>query len=133
MKRLMVGLLAAVFLFVGVSAACAGTVNLSWDYDAAQESSIQGYRVYYGTVSQAGATDPVDLASALPYAQRVELSDPALRSHSLVLSPGLYYFRMTAYGLVNGSPDDSAFNTTEVSVQVGIATVTNISFTISYP
>jgi hypothetical protein len=114
------------------SSAWAATVNLSWDYDVSDESQIQGYRIYYGMTSQAGVSDPDDLVSASPYDTRIELSDPALRSHSINLSPGTYYFRMTAYGLVDGSPDDSVFSE-EVSGQVGLVTITNLSLTITYP
>jgi hypothetical protein len=107
-------------------------VNLSWDYDVSDESQIQGYRIYYGTTSHSGVTDPVDLVSGLPYDQRIELSDPTLRTHSINLPPGMYFFRMTAYGLIDGNPDDSVFSE-EISGQVGLMTITNLSLTISYP
>jgi len=126
----MTGAFAATLLMAGT--ALAATVNLAWDYDPANEPDIQGYRIYYGTTSQAGATDPDDLVSASPYDTRIELADPTLRSHSINLSPGTYYFRMTAYGLVDGSPEGSAFSE-EVSGQVGLVTITNLSLTISYP
>lgn len=112
--------------------ALAATVNLSWDYNPANEAEIQGYRIYYGSTSQAGVTDPVDLVSAAPYDTRIELPDPSLRSHSIALLPGTYYFRMTAYGSLDGSPDDSVFSE-EISGQVGFLDVTNLSITVTYP
>ena len=36
--------------------ACAADAQVNWTYDVAQEPSIQGYRIYYGTTTQAGAT-----------------------------------------------------------------------------
>lgn len=133
MGRVLRSLVLGMALVLGmVMWASAGTVALSWDYPLAEESRIHGYRIYYGPSSQAGVLAAEDQVSALPYGFRVELGNPGLRSHSIVLGPGVYYFRMTAYGMVNGVLADSVFSE-EVMVQVGLVTITNLSLTVTYP
>ncbi len=68
------------------------TVNLSWtapttrtDGDPITLSDLEGYRIYYGTAS--------DNLTPL-----VDLDDSSITSYSVTeLSPGLYYFSVTAY------------------------------------
>lgn len=127
------GAIAAGLLMAGVT--CAATVTLSWR-DSANDpatTNILGYRIYYDTVSHASVTDPVDMTTASPYTTMIQVADPNARTYDLgTFAPGTYYFRMTAYGTLNGSPADSAFSE-EISGQVGILTPVNLMFTITYP
>lgn len=111
----------------------AATITLTWDYSAADEALIQGYRIYYGQASHVGVTDPVDLLTAAPYDQRIELADPTLRSHTVgPLGLGTWYFRVVVYGLINGVLDDSVFSN-EAEDRIGFAQVTITSTTVTYP
>lgn len=130
MRRMLLALaLALVFPLYALAA----NITATWDYPVSEEANIQGYRLYYGKVSQSGVTDPVDLVSAAPYEQRIEIANPAARSHAFVINDtGTYYFRMTAYGLVDGVADDSVFSEPEVSAVLGLGSLSNVSVTITF-
>lgn len=77
--------------------AWAGEVKLEWDYVNAGQ---KGFNIYYGPLSQLTITGPKTPNSndPLPYAQKLKITDPAVRSATLTLPPGVYFFRSTAFG-----------------------------------
>ena len=121
------------FILFLCGAASAATVTLAWDDPDNDSAQILGYRVYYGKTSQSGVSDPDDLVSASPYDQRVELANPSLRQWTTpVLGVGVWYFRIVAYGMINGVVDDGPFSN-EVFDKIGFAKVTITSTTVTYP
>jgi hypothetical protein len=73
--------------------------TLSWDapvenVDGSPLTDLSGFRVYYGSASR-------------NYDQSIEVADPLVTELVLNLSPGTYYFAMTAYDVDN---NESAFS-----------------------
>lgn len=115
---MLVGRLAVFFILIFYSS-MAGAVTFSWDYDPAGDTGTHlGFRLYYDSVSHASATDPDDLSTASPYANRIEITDPDARTYQIDLPDGTYYFRINTYGTVDGQPGDSAFNQPELTFVV---------------
>lgn len=110
------------FIIIYVAYSVAATVTLAWDYPTPTPPGIQGFRIYFGTTSHATVTNPEDLTTAEPYDQRAQLADPDARELAIPIdAPGVYYFRMTAYG--DGVA--SAFST-EVRESIGLGVPTNL-------
>ncbi len=73
--------------------------TLSWDapvenVDGSPLTDLSGFRVYYGSASRS-------------YDQSIEVADPMATELVLILSPGTYYFAMTAYDV---DDNESAFS-----------------------
>lgn len=73
--------------------------TLSWDapvenVDGSPLTDLGGFRVYYGSASRS-------------YDQSIEVADPMATELVLILSPGTYYFAMTAYDV---DDNESAFS-----------------------
>ena len=134
MKWFLSVMCAALFLVGGVSLAFAQDAQVNWTYDVAQESGVQGYRIYYGTTTQAGATTSTvgDGVSGLPYDTVIQIANPALRTHTFTLpGTGTYYFRMVTYGLVDGVASESAFSEPEVVAVAGLIPPGGVTVTIT--
>jgi hypothetical protein len=112
----MVAIFAFLLLFLLHLPSWAVTVN--WDDPNEGDPRLQGFRIYYGTVSQPDATQPADGTTASPYEHVIDIADANARTHVLNLGAGTYYARMVAYGQVNGVTQFSPF-TDEQNVVVG--------------
>jgi hypothetical protein len=110
------------FLAALLFASSAFAATATWEYDPALDrGQHQGFRIYYGTISNDTATDPTgenDPNNPLPYQNVIEVADPDARSHEVPLGPGTWYFRLTVYGTADGAPMDSPFSTPEVDITI---------------
>ena len=88
-------------------AASAGTITINWappteNTDGTTLENLAGYKIHYGTASK-------------KYTQTIKVSNPGLATYVISsLSPGTYYFSMTAY---NAAGTESSFSS-EVSEKV---------------
>lgn len=93
MYRTCLGWVLGLSLLFGVACAQAASVQLAWEHEG---EGHRGYKIYYGTQSQASVVRPTG-GGAAPYEQVVTLSDPQARTATLDLEPGIYYVRVTAF------------------------------------
>ena len=122
------------FAFIALYAAysAAAMVTMAWDYPTPMPPNVKGFRVYFGSTSHASVANPADMTTAAPYEHRAEEANPNAREIVIPIDePGIYYFRMTAYG----DGVDSAFSE-EMKATIGPFSVpTNLrieSMTITF-
>lgn len=119
------------FIIIYAAYSVAATVTLAWDYPTPTPAGVQGFRIYFGTTSHAGVANPVDMETPAPYTHRAQEANPDARELAIPIdTPGVYYFRMTAYG----EGVDSAFSA-ELKETIGLGIPTNLrikSITITF-
>jgi hypothetical protein len=93
--------LGATIVLLGACSAWAGVVEFSWDPNT--ETDLAGYKLYHGTAPRTQA----------PYTSAVTINNRTATSWSLSLSPGTYYFALTAF---DTSGHESGFSTEAMAV-----------------
>jgi hypothetical protein len=101
-RSVFLAILAILCFCLSVPVAQAATVTLAWDPNS--ETDLAGYKLYYGNSPRTQA----------PYPQTVVIQNKTATMWQLTLSPGVYYFALTA---LDTSGKESGYSN-EVTAQI---------------
>lgn len=108
-----------VLLFLTLAEANAQGWQMTWTYDDAKLKA-EGFKLYYGAVSQKAVKNPARDGTAKPYENVVTITPGAMRAWPLPIpAVGVYFYRMTTFSKDSaGTIVESAFSEQELSQQI---------------